>query len=117
VKNGKTYKYFLLAIDVFSHKVWTCKLSNKQAENVWEELESILASANIPLATTLESDKGRVPACEGRHFCPNMLKHLRSSSFLSPLRGNSTYTLGKEFTVAAKEIRQAGGQWNYKGSF
>lgn len=55
-KSNDGYSYFLLAVDILSHYVWTRALKTKKAEEVAKAIESIFAEGRTPDA--IRSDPG-----------------------------------------------------------
>ncbi len=40
-------KYILCIVDVYSRKVWTCKMKNKDNTNVFESIQQFIKDSNI----------------------------------------------------------------------
>ena len=56
-KENKGYKYFLLAIDVFSRYCWVRPLKTKYSKEIIKALSSIFSEGRIPI--TMRTDRGR----------------------------------------------------------
>ncbi len=46
-KENQGYKYILCIVDVYSRKVWTYKMKNKDNINVFESFQQFIKDSNI----------------------------------------------------------------------
>ena len=64
---GKTYKYVLSLLDVFSRFHWLSPLLSKHSKEVEMELEKIFDQHGIP--QTIQSDRGKEFCGTVKSFC------------------------------------------------